>query len=104
MGLAVSERANAYRYFMKTALFDLENLHGLVKGNVMHVEMSLDQMFFYRPIAELADYRTPIKGLYMTGASMHPGGGVFAASGLNTARTVLSDLKPLNRLWRGISK
>jgi phytoene dehydrogenase-like protein len=40
----------------------------------------------------------------MTGASMHPGGGVFAASGLNTARTVLSDLKPLNRLWRGISR
>ena len=89
--------------YIQTPL-DLENLHGLVKGNVMHVEMSLDQMFFYRPIAELADYRTPIKGLYMTGASMHPGGGVFAASGLNTARTVLSDLKPMNRLWRGLAK
>ena len=88
--------------YIQTPL-DLENLHGLVKGNVMHVEMSLDQMFFYRPIAELADYRTPIRGLYMTGASMHPGGGVFAASGLNTARTVLSDLRPSQRLWRGLT-
>jgi phytoene dehydrogenase-like protein len=88
--------------YIQTPL-DLENLHGLVKGNVMHVEMSLDQMFFYRPIAELADYRTPIRGLYMTGASMHPGGGVFAASGLNTARTVLSDLRPSQRLWRGVT-
>ncbi|MFZ9858245.1 MAG: phytoene desaturase family protein [Roseiflexaceae bacterium] len=88
--------------YIQTPL-DLENLHGLVRGNVMHVEMSLDQMFFYRPIAELADYRTPIKGLYMTGASMHPGGGVFAASGYNTARTVLGDLRPMNRLWRGMA-
>jgi len=88
--------------YIQTPL-DLENLHGLVNGNVMHVEMSLDQMFFYRPIAELADYRSPIRGLYLTGASTHPGGGVFAASGYNTARTVLGDLQPVQRLWRGMT-
>ncbi len=70
---------------------DLERRLGLLRGNVMHVEMSLDQMFFFRPLPELAHYRTPVKGLYLTGASMHPGGGVFGASGYNTARVVLKD-------------
>lgn len=70
---------------------DLERRIGLLHGNVMHVEMSLDQMFVFRPTPDLASYRTPIRGLYMTGASMHPGGGVFGASGYNTARVVLGD-------------
>lgn len=75
---------------------DLERRLGLLRGNVMHVEMSFDQMFFFRPIPELASYRTPVRGLYLTGASMHPGGGVFGASGYNTARVVLKD----RRGWR----
>lgn len=70
---------------------DLERELGLLRGNVMHVEMGLDQMFAWRPSPELADYRTPVGGLYLTGASTHPGGGVFGASGRSTARTVLSD-------------
>ncbi len=76
---------------------DLERRIGLLKGNVMHVEMSFDQMFFFRPLPELASYRTPIKGLYLTGASTHPGGGVFGASGYNTARVVLGDTR--RRSW-----
>ncbi|PDV97979.1 phytoene desaturase family protein [Candidatus Chloroploca asiatica] len=76
---------------------DLERRIGLLKGNVMHVEMSFDQMFFFRPLPELAEYRTPIKGLYLTGASTHPGGGVFGASGSNTARVVLRDVH--QRTW-----
>lgn len=76
--------------FIQTPL-DLERRIGLLRGNVMHVEMSFDQMFFFRPLPELAGYRTPIKGLYLTGASTHPGGGVFGASGYNTARVVLGD-------------
>ncbi|WP_129673563.1 NAD(P)/FAD-dependent oxidoreductase [Candidatus Chloroploca sp. Khr17] len=76
---------------------DLERRIGLLKGNVMHVEMSFDQMFFFRPLPELAEYRTPIKGLYLTGASTHPGGGVFGASGSNTARVVLRDAR--QRTW-----
>ena len=82
--------------FIQTPL-DLERRLGLPKGNVMHIEMSFDQMFFFRPLPELAQYRTPIKGLYLTGASTHPGGGVFGASGHNTARVVLGDTR--RRQW-----
>ncbi|MEM8535797.1 MAG: NAD(P)/FAD-dependent oxidoreductase, partial [Chloroflexota bacterium] len=86
--------------FIQTPL-DLEQRLALVNGNVMHVEMSLDQMFFFRPLPELASYRTPVRGLYLTGASTHPGGGVFAASGYNTARVVLGDQRRKKMLWTG---
>lgn len=72
---------------------DLEQRLGLLKGNVMHVEMDFDQMFLFRPLPEMSAYKTPIKNLYLTGASTHPGGGVFAASGHNTAQVVLKDVK-----------
>jgi phytoene dehydrogenase-like protein len=73
---------------------DLEEIGGLVRGNLMHVDMSIGQMFMLRPLPELANYRTPVKGLYLTGASTHPGGGVSGAPGYNTARRVLADLRP----------
>jgi phytoene desaturase len=88
--------------FIQTPL-DLERRLGLPRGNVMHVEMSFDQMFFFRPLPELASYRTPIRGLYLTGASTHPGGGVFGASGYNTARVVLGDRMRGHRFWAGAS-
>jgi phytoene dehydrogenase-like protein len=72
---------------------DLERELGLYNGNVMHLEMSLDQMFMFRPAAGLAGYRTTIPGLYLTGASTHPGGGVFGASGRTAARIVAKALK-----------
>ncbi|HEX2910501.1 MAG TPA: NAD(P)/FAD-dependent oxidoreductase [Chloroflexia bacterium] len=72
---------------------DLEEIGGLVRGNLMHVDMSIGQMFMFRPLPELANYRTPVSGLYLTGASTHPGGGVSGAPGYNTAQVVLSDLK-----------
>ncbi|HEY8563128.1 MAG TPA: NAD(P)/FAD-dependent oxidoreductase [Pyrinomonadaceae bacterium] len=72
---------------------DLEQRIGLLRGNVMHVEMDFDQMFLFRPLPEMSAYKTPIKNLYLTGASTHPGGGVFAASGHNTAQVVLKDVK-----------
>jgi phytoene dehydrogenase-like protein len=75
---------------------DLERELGLRRGNVMHVEMGLDSMFAYRPLPELAGYRTPVRGLYLTGASTHPGGGVFGASGRTAARVVVRD----RRRWR----
>ncbi|NWJ47844.1 MAG: NAD(P)/FAD-dependent oxidoreductase [Chloroflexi bacterium] len=77
--------------YIKTPV-DLERINGLLKGNLMHVDMSLKQMFFWRPFSQLANYRTPIKGLYLTGASTHPGGGVSAASGYNAAQVMLTDL------------
>jgi phytoene dehydrogenase-like protein len=74
--------------YIQTPL-DLEREHGLFNGNVMHLEMSLDQMFFFRPLPELSTYTTPIEGLYLTGASTHPGGGVFGASGRSAAQVML---------------
>lgn len=75
-------------YYIQTPL-DIERKHGMLRGNVMHLEMSFDQMFIFRPTPELSDYTTPIANLYLTGASTHPGGGIFAASGYNTAQVVL---------------
>ncbi|MDW8285732.1 MAG: NAD(P)/FAD-dependent oxidoreductase [Bacteroidota bacterium] len=71
---------------------DIEALHRMPRGNVMHVEMSFDQMFLFRPLPELAAYRTPWKGLFLCSASMHPGGGIFGAAGYNVAREVLREL------------
>jgi phytoene dehydrogenase-like protein len=71
---------------------DLERELGLFNSNVMHLEMSLDQMFMFRPLPELSSYTTPLRGLYLTGASTHPGGGVFGASGRNAARVMLKAL------------
>jgi phytoene dehydrogenase-like protein len=71
----------------------LERELGLYRGNVMHLEMSLEQMFSMRPFLGMAEYRTHVKGLYITGASTHPGGGIMGASGRNAARVVLNDLE-----------
>ncbi|HMA47145.1 MAG TPA: NAD(P)/FAD-dependent oxidoreductase [Frankiaceae bacterium] len=84
-------RATVEHVHVQTPL-DLERELGLRRGNVMHVEMGLDSMFAWRPLPELARYRGPLPGLYLTGASTHPGGGVFGASGRSAARTVLADL------------
>ncbi len=70
----------------------LERELGLRRGNVMHLEMSIDQMFAMRPSMELSRYRSHLKGLYLTGASTHPGGGIMGASGRNAARVLLKDL------------
>lgn len=70
----------------------LERELGLYRGNVMHLEMTMDQMFCLRPFLGAAQYRSHIKGLYLTGASAHPGGGIMGASGRNAARILLSDL------------
>lgn len=78
--------------YIKSPL-DIERIGGMVRGNLMHVDMSLKQMFHLRPLGELSNYHTPVGGLYLTGASTHPGGGVSGAAGYNTAGVVLSDLK-----------
>ncbi len=74
---------------------DLERELGLPRGNVMHVPMSLASMFWSRPLPELAGYRVPgVRGLFLTGASMHPGGGVSGLSGRTVARLALADRAP----------
>jgi phytoene dehydrogenase-like protein len=70
---------------------DMEERFGLTGGNIFHGDMSMDQLFFLRPLAGWAQYRTPIRGLYLCGSGTHPGGGVMGAPGLNAAREILRD-------------
>ena len=71
---------------------ELERELGLIGGNIMHLEMSLDQMLPFRPTPELSGHRIPdLPGLYLTGASTHPGGGVSGYSGRTAAKLALSD-------------
>jgi phytoene dehydrogenase-like protein len=72
---------------------DLERIFGLEGGSIFQGEQGLDQMAFMRPTPELAQYATPVHGLYLCGAGTHPGGGVIAASGHNAAHRVLKDLR-----------
>ena len=70
---------------------DLERIYGLVDGSIFQGEQGLDQMGFMRPSPRLARYATPVRGLYLCGAGMHPGGGVMAACGHNAAMRILRD-------------
>jgi phytoene dehydrogenase-like protein len=70
---------------------DLEREFSLTEGNIFHGELSLDQLFFLRPVPGWARYRTPVRGLYLCGSGVHPGGGIMAAPGRNAARAVLED-------------
>jgi phytoene dehydrogenase-like protein len=72
--------------------WDLEQEFGLTEGNIFQGELTLDQLFFLRPVPGWAKYRTPIKNLYMCGACTHPGGGVMAASGRLAALEILKDM------------
>ena len=70
---------------------DLERIFGLVDGSIFQGEQGLDQMAFMRPSPLLAQYATPVDGLYLCGAGTHPGGGVMGACGHNAAQRVLKD-------------
>jgi phytoene dehydrogenase-like protein len=72
--------------------WDLENEVGLTEGNIFQGELTMDQLLFNRPVPGYAQYRAPVKGLYMCGSSTHPGGGVMAAPGANAAREMMRDL------------
>ncbi len=72
---------------------DLERTFGLTGGHIHHGEMSLDQLFAFRPFIGAARYRTPVKGLYLCGAGSHPGGGVTGAPGFNASREIIKDLR-----------
>ncbi len=72
---------------------DLERTYGLTEGNIFHGDLSLEQLFFMRPVSGFAQYRTPVSGLYLCGAGAHPGGGVTGAPGHNAARQALRDLR-----------
>jgi len=103
LGDAVIDTLSEYAPNMKDIIlhrqvvtpWDLEQEFGLTEGNIFQGELTLDQLFFLRPVVGWAKYRTPIKNLYMCGACTHPGGGVMAASGRLAALEILKD-------WNGV--
>jgi phytoene dehydrogenase-like protein len=76
---------------------DMERVMGLTGGHALHGEMAPDQLLFLRPVRGWADYRTPVRGLYLCGAGTHPGGGVTGANGRNAASEVIRDAKRSGR-------
>ncbi len=72
---------------------DLEREWGLTEGNIFQGELTLEQLFFLRPAPGWAQYRTPIKNLFMCGSATHPGGGIMGAPGRNAAVRMLRETK-----------
>ena len=72
---------------------DLEEKFGLTGGDIMHGNMSLDQLWASRPILGNASYKSPIHNLYMCGSGTHPGGGVSGMPGHNAAREIIKTSK-----------
>jgi phytoene dehydrogenase-like protein len=70
---------------------DLEREFGLTEGNIFQGELTLEQLFFLRPAPGWAQYRTPIRNLYICGSATHPGGGIMGAPGRNAARRIVKD-------------
>ncbi len=73
--------------------WDLEREFGLSEGNIFQGELSLEQLFFLRPVPGWAQYRTPIKNLYLCGSATHPGGGIMGAPGRLAAMEILKHAK-----------
>jgi len=80
---------------------EIENEVGLTEGNIFMGELTFDQLLFNRPFPGYAQYRGPVKGMYMCSSGTHPGGGVMAAPGANAAREILMDLKRTNTVPEG---
>jgi phytoene dehydrogenase-like protein len=76
---------------------DLEREFGLTQGNIFQGELSLEQLFFLRPVPGWAYYRTPIDNLYMCGSATHPGGGIMGAPGRIASQVILKDWKKSSR-------
>jgi phytoene dehydrogenase-like protein len=98
-GDAVVDTVARYAPNLKSAILhrqvltpaDIERITGLTEGNIFQGELALQQLFFLRPSARWAKFRTPIRGYYQCGAGTHPGGGIMGASGRLSALTILAD-------------
>jgi beta-carotene ketolase (CrtO type) len=75
---------------------------GAYRGNYYHVDMSLEQMVFLRPLPEIANYQTPIDGLYLTGAGTHPGGSISGMPGRNCARSLIASQRGMGKLLEDV--
>jgi beta-carotene ketolase (CrtO type) len=81
---------------------ELSDRLGAFRGNHYHIDMSLEQMILFRPLPELANYETPIEGLYLTGAGTHPGGSISGMPGRNCARVFLRSQQPIAQVIKNI--
>ena len=70
---------------------DIEHRFGLSEGNIFQGELTLEQLFFLRPAPGWAQYKTPVRGLYMCGSATHPGGGIMGAPGRNAAMRIIKE-------------
>jgi phytoene dehydrogenase-like protein len=84
---------NIIRHRQVLTPLDLEREWGLSEGNIFQGELTLEQLFFLRPVPGWAQYRTPIDNLYMCGSATHPGGGIMGAPGRNAAMRMLADAR-----------
>ena len=80
---------------------DIEREFGLTEGNIFQGELTLEQLFFLRPVPGWAQYATPVDRLYLCGSATHPGGGIMGAPGRNAALRVLKDVAALERAAPG---
>ena len=71
---------------------DIERMFGLTEGNIFQGELTLEQLFFLRPVPGWARYATPINRLYMCGSATHPGGGIMGAPGKNAAERIMKEV------------
>ena len=76
---------------------ELSERLGFYRGNYYHIDMTLDQMLCFRPLPELANYKTPIENLFLTGAGTHPGGSISGLPGRNCARVFLQEQRSLSQ-------
>jgi phytoene dehydrogenase-like protein len=84
---------NIIRHRQVLTPLDIEREFGLSEGNIFQGELSLEQLFFLRPVPGWAQYATPVPKLYMCGSATHPGGGIMGAPGQNAAARVLKDFR-----------
>jgi phytoene dehydrogenase-like protein len=87
---APNMRSAVIDQYIETPL-DLERLFGMRRANITHLPMDVQHMFMLRPALEFSQYRGPLNGLYLSGASTHPGGGITGQPGRNAARVILKD-------------
>jgi phytoene dehydrogenase-like protein len=94
---AIAEHApnirNIIRHRQVLTPLDIEQTFGLSEGNIFQGELSLEQLFFLRPVPGWAQYATPIDKLYLCGSATHPGGGIMGAPGKNAADRILKDAR-----------
>jgi phytoene dehydrogenase-like protein len=70
---------------------DIERDFGLSEGNIFQGELTLEQLFFLRPAPGWAQYKTPVRNLYLCGSATHPGGGIMGAPGRNAALRIIKE-------------